>query len=821
MNKPEHQMTDLKMNILFNNAKVLYDPFLEGSGRPDTETGTTPAFGKVTVSYPGRKLIGSNPGLLLLTALISIFFGSCSNLRYLDDDQRLYTGSRVIFDSPEPIRNKSELQNEAESVIRPEPNTRILIWRPQLWFYNIAGDGDGAISRWIRNTLGRPPVLFEEIDTDRTARLIENRLYNMGHFDAVAGYSLREKTKRTEVIYQVDLKTPYVIRNIYYPNENIAIAEDINNSSEGSLLQSGNVYRLETLKNERERIDTYLKELGYYYFHPDFLLFWADSTAGDREVDLHLTIKPATPQYALERYYIRNIQIESGFTLETPAKNDTDNEGEINDGVYVDQGMGILKARTLNRAIFFEQDSLYRNTAHRQTISHLIGMGIFRFVNIRFERIEDNQNYLDVRILLTPADKKNISTEVRGLTKSNNFAGPGLSASFTNRNFLRGAENFSISIDGAFETLMGQRGVNSTEFGISTELSIPRLIIPYKLGTVSPRFIPRTRMSLSYSFMHRTDAFSLSSFRSQFGYIWNPSRSVEHRLNPFVFNAFSLGTISPEYQDIFSREVLLRRGLFEQFLIGSEYAFMYQSQLARHRRHDWYFNFNIDLSGNLARLASGLLGAEPVGENGDYRILNHSFSQFTRTDIDLRYYNNLGRNTRIATRLIAGIGVPYGNSTSLPFTKLFVIGGTNSIRAFHPRTLGPGAYIPPDDLGTTFNIYQSGEIKLEMNIEYRFAFSNTIKGAFFADAGNIWNIEEDENAPGGQFHASEFLSQIALGTGMGLRFDFNFFLLRLDLAFPLAIPYSETAGYFENIRPLDSQWRRDNLILNVAIGYPF
>ena len=758
---------------------------------------------------PGKSFI-----FLLLLPFTALILGSCSNLRYLEEDQRLYTGSDINIESSERLRNEKEIRSEAESVIRPQPNTKILIWRPQLWFHNIGGDKESGIGSWIRNSIGRPPVLFDDVDTKRTARLIENRLFNLGHFDASVDYNLVEKRKRTSVEYNIELVAPYTISEVFPVQGNSPVTSEINHSLVETTLQSGQLYKLADLRAERERIDRHLKEAGYYYFHPDFLLFMADSSSGNRQIDLHLSIKPAAPQYALESYRIRNINFESGYTIET-------NDKDLQAGDRKEPGRRVLRSSALNRAIFLRTDSLYRNFNHRQTLNHLIGMGVFSFVNIRFDRVmEEDDNYLDVRILLTPMDKRSVSTELRGVTKSNNFAGPGLSASINNRNLFRGAENLNVNFDGSFETLLGQRGVNSTELGITAELNVPRLILPYKIGTVSPRFIPKTRMSLAYSFLTRTDAFSLTSFRSQFGYIWNPSRSVEHRFNPVVFNAFRLGTISPEFEDIFSREILLRRGLFEQFLIGSDYTFLYNSQLADHRRHDWYLAGNIDLSGNLARLISSLVGA-PTGESGDYQIFNQSFSQFSRAGIDLRYYNNLGSATRLATRFIAGIGLPYGNSEFLPYTKLFVIGGTNSIRAFQPRSLGPGSYEPPENAGSTLNIYQSGEIKLEMNIEYRFAFNRIVKGALFADAGNIWNLQENENAPGGQFHSDEFLSQIALGTGFGLRFDFTFFLLRLDLAFPLAVPYRETNGYFQSIRPFDSQWRRDNLILNLAIGYPF
>jgi outer membrane protein insertion porin family len=267
---------------------------------------------------------------------------------------------------------------------------------------------------------------------------------------------------------------------------------------------------------------------------------------------------------------------------------------------------------------------------------------------------------------------------------------------------------------------------------------------------------------------------------------------------------------------------LLRRGLFEQFIFGSSYAWFYNSQMKEpgQKRNNWYVNANMDMSGNLLYLFSKAVNLEQTVDD-EYRIFGKGFSQFARADIDLRYYHNLGAGQRLATRLIAGLGLPYGNSTSLPYLKLFTIGGSNSIRAFHPRSLGPGAYLPPDSLAGGFNIYQSGEMKLELSAEYRFAITPVFKGAVFADAGNIWRVSDSETAPGGVFRRSTFLGQMALGSGVGLRIDATLFVLRFDFAIPLAIPGSGNEGFFDPIQLLDRQWRRDKLVFNLAIGYPF
>ncbi len=752
-----------------------------------------------------------------------LVISSCSNLRYLDEGQKLYTGSKVKIESDEKISNKGDVVSELERVIRPQPNEKFLFWRPRLWFYNVAGEDPGnALTRYMRNRIGRPPVLFEDFSVDRSLQLMENRLFNMGFFDPQIDYQIKEREKRAGAEFTVTLKPAFTIAELLPIEPDNEIAKHINESLEESLIRPGRDYRLSILREERERITTHLKERGYFYFHPDFLLFRADTTGGEREVILSLTLKTNIPANAKESFHIRNIFINTAFTLiEEQQINDTI---YLEDGIYLLNNNGEFKPSTLKRAIFFEKDKLYNSRDHDLTLNHLMGLGVFKFVNLRFIEIrDDDKPYLDLRVQVTPMDKKSISAEIRGVTKSTNFAGPGLSLSFNNRNFLGGAENFTLNLDGAYETYMGKRetSASSWEAGASAELTIPRFVVPFGNGLLSPQFIPRTRFGLSFNFRSRTDAFSISSVRSNFGYLWNQSVTTQYRFNPFVFNVFSLGSVSEEYQQIFSEEVLFRRGLFEQFLLGSEFSYYYNSQLREHRKHAWYFNYNIDLSGNLAYLFIHGLNLGEEQEEGGYGIFNQSFSQYARNDFDLRYYLDMGSDRKLASRLAAGIGIPYGNSTTLPYVKIFTTGGSNSIRAFHPRSLGPGSYTSPDTLQTTFNIYQSGDIKLEANLEYRFSMTNIIKGAVFADAGNVWTLKERERTPGGKFDTSEFLGQMALGTGAGLRLNFTFFILRLDLAFPLAVPYDGSTRYFQSIRPLDRSWRRDNLLLNLAIGYPF
>ncbi|MFW5725781.1 MAG: BamA/TamA family outer membrane protein [Bacteroidota bacterium] len=757
--------------------------------------------------------------------LILLTLGSCSASRYLDEGQKLYTGSELNIDNEEKIEDKTDLVTELNQVIRPEPNERILWWRYRLWFYNIAGeDPQGGLGKWLKNRIGREPVLWSDFDEEKTIRLLENRLFSFGYFDAAVNFEAHEKKHTASAEFHIDLPPPFRISEIMPLDETSEIAEQINKTMEKSLLEEDQAYKLSRLRDERERISKQVRDEGYFFFNPDFIIFRADTTIGNRKVKIALSLNQQMPDNASHRYEIRNIVLNANHILGNDTSPETSDSINLRENVWIINNDNLFKPATLNRTVFFESGDIYNTRDHDLTLNHLMGLEVFKFVNLRFSEVDASDTpQLDLQILLTPMKKKNLGIEISGVSKSTGFTGPGLSISFSNRNFLGGAEQFNINLDGSYEILIGagNRNASSLEAGVTSELTIPRFVVPFGFDKINPLYLPRTKISLNFNYLSRTDAFSVTSFRSQFGYEWRQSVTARYRYYPLVFNIFALGTISEEYEEYFSRETLFRRGLFEQFLLGSEFSWTWNTQRRGTRKHGWFINHNIDLSGNIAYLLLDKTGIGTKSPEGDYEIFGTSFSQFSKTDFDIRHYLDMGYGQKLVSRIATGIGIPYGNSGTMPYIKLFTAGGSNGIRAFHPRSLGPGSYNSPDTLASGFDINQTGNIKLELNLEYRFAFTNTIKGAVFADAGNIWNLKEREQVPGGKFETSEFLNQIALGTGFGLRFDFTFFILRLDLAFPLAVPYDDSPTYFQPFKPFNMNWLSDNLLLNLAIGYPF
>jgi outer membrane protein assembly factor BamA len=407
---------------------------------------------------------------------------------------------------------------------------------------------------------------------------------------------------------------------------------------------------------------------------------------------------------------------------------------------------------------------------------------------------------------------------VNANTKSNNLTGSSITIGWRNRNTLRGGELFTIDATGGFEVQYSSafKGYNTFRAGLETSLSFPRFLVPFFNVNTPGGFVPKTKFLLGYDILTKQKLYSMNSFRADMGYNWKESIRKEHQFNPISITYVQPLFISQQYQDSIHKDTTLAKAVEKQFILGSNYNYTYNG-LTEAFSTGFYFSGTIDLSGNVAGLLSG---ANAKQGNPKY-IWNAQFSQYVKLESDLRYYLNISPGAVLANRIIIGIGLPYGNSLSLPFIKQFFIGGNNSIRAFRSRSVGPGTYLPPPT--KSFFADQSGDIKLEMNTELRARLAGIVHGAIFVDAGNIWLFNDDPNKPGAKFNSSTFLKQLAVGTGVGLRFDISFLVLRLDVAFPLRKPYlAEGQRWVINqLDMLSPGWRKNNLVYNLGIGYPF
>ncbi|TVZ28387.1 outer membrane protein assembly factor BamA [Gillisia sp. Hel_I_86] len=753
---------------------------------------------------------------LLTHTIIILSLGlvvACSAKKYVPEDKFLYTGAEVIINSEDTIQGLEELQGELEDVLRPKPNAKFLGMRPGLYYhYKAQKEKPGFITKFLNKKIGEEPVYSSRVDLSQTESLLHNRLENRGFFFSEVSSNIEEdgKAKEASATYNVRLSHPYLLKNYQLDSDSLMVYKEINSSLNKTLIKPGMRYDLSKLKLERERIEGDLKQKGYYNFSPGLLIFEADTNQySNNRFDLFLRLKKDVPEKTIVPYKITKVNIFPNYVVDTDSiKKDTilyANKNFIQETEY-------FKPERLDPFILIEKDQFFNPTTSRNTSRRLATIGAYKFINIRYDEIDslstDSLGILEANIFLSPLNKRAIRAELQAVTKSNDFAGPNLELTYVNRNLFKGGEILKITGKFGYEFQLvkgNQSGFNSLEFGLKSDLIFPRLLFPISFSKDFFTYaIPKTRISLGADFLNRTKLFSLTSFYTSFGYFWTANKYVTHEFNPISVNLVKLTNTTPAFDDILKANPFLQTSFDQQFIAGLTYSFTYNGMVDAYKKHQFFTNLNLDIAGNTLGLLSG-------SKNGDKpsTFLGSEFAQYAKADVDLRYHFNFGKEQKIATRLFAGLGMPYGNSEVMPYTKQYFSGGPYSVRAFKSRSLGPGTYVPEiDEFNSYFN--QTGNIRLEANVEYRFPIYSFFKGAIFADAGNVWNTKENEALPGGEF-TGDFINQLGIGAGAGLRIDIQSFVIRFDLAAALKRPTDGKKFNFDYANP----------VLNFAIGYPF
>ena len=763
-----------------------------------------------------------------------LFAYGCSNTKYLPEGDMLYVGGEVeIKDTVMSRKERKAMEKTMEGLLRPKPNSGFLGLRPKLWIYNIAGtpSKDSGFKYWLKNKVGEPPVLFSQVDLDYNADILQNYAENKGYFKVRTAADSTSRNRRAKAKYTVTPKQQYKIRKVIFPGDSTATELDstVANIRRRSRLKKGQPYDLDVIKEERERIDQRLKNKGYFYFNPDYILIQVDSTVGNHQVDLIVKVKDETPERAKRVYSIGDIIIYPNYSLANAKDtlvNDPRAVERFKDLTIIDPDH-TFRPIIYDRTMFFHKGDVYSRREHNLTLNRLVNLGTFKFVKNEFRPSDSLDTVLNTYYYLTPLPKKSVRFEILAKTNSANYNGTEASINWSNRNAFKAAELLSLSLFGGAEIQSsGQnKGYNVYRVGGEASITWPRFITPIKIQD-SSAFVPRTRAMVSYEYQNRARLYSLNSFRTQFSYLWKDDIRSEHQLNVFDINYVSPATVTQEYYDQISKATedgdlgaadALQKVIDKQLIFGPTYSYTFTNTMRKFRKHTFYYKGSLDLAGTIAGLTTGADAKTKEPEE----ILGVPFSQFVKTEQDFRHYMKLGDKSQLASRIIVGVGLPYGNSTELPFMRQFFIGGTNSIRAFRARSIGPGTFRTNVD-GDSFLPDQSGDIKLELNTEYRAILFSVINGALFLDAGNIWLWNKNADKPGAEF-SNKFYEDLAVGAGTGLRVDITFLVLRLDLAFPLRKPWLPEGErwVFDEIDFGGKTWRKNNLVFNLAIGYPF
>ncbi len=751
----------------------------------------------------------------VLAVLAVTVLSACSVKKYIPEGEMLFRGGKVTIE--DSIKNKDigGLKSELHSLLYPEPNTRFLGFYPGLLYhYKAQKEKTNFIVRFLNKKIGEQPSYFSEVNIEKTEELLENRLQNSGFFYTEISSAIKKDSSSKTA--KTDHK---IIAGKAYQLENYTIEVDSLEKSKGfpvyieleralseTFLKKGSRYDLGAFKAERERIDQYLKDKGYYNFNSTFILFQADTNLNNsRTFNLYLRLKEGVPVKSKVPYMIDQIEVFPDITKDTSG---VQPDTTTIEGIEFIQKNVFFKPHRLRPFIILKPGERYDPLKAKYTSQRISSIGTYKFVNISFKEVDTlgadslYLRHLNATISLSPLNKRSLRAELQGVTKSNDFTGPDLSLTYLNRNIFKGGESFSARGNFGYEKQFGSKtnGSSSLRLGLNLSLVYPRLIFPGNFEKYFRYAIPKTKIITGIDYLRRSQLYTINSYSATFGYVWNANSWVTHQIDPIKINYVKVGKRSELFDSILDGNPFLKRSFEQQFIAGLNYTFIYNELSNPNRKGRLYARFNFDLAGNTVNL----FGKTREGDSTK-SFMGLPYAQYIKGDLDLSYHYRITKSGHILVgRIFGGIGVPYGNSESLPYVKQYFSGGSYSVRAFQIRGLGPGVYKPENESGLYFD--RSGDIRLEGNLEYRFPLISVLKGALFFDAGNIWNLSD--NLEGGKF-TSDFNKQFGIGTGIGLRVDVQGFVIRFDFAAPLKRP--------------DSVWQFDykSPVFNFAIGYPF
>ncbi|MGS2764461.1 translocation and assembly module lipoprotein TamL [Sinomicrobium sp. M5D2P9] len=749
-------------------------------------------------------------------------FSTCGIKKYIPEGELLYTGAELEIYVPDSLKGSikriGDIQAELEEVLRPVPNSKALgVYWGLRAHYKSQKEKPGFINRFLNKKIGEKPVYASNVDPSQTEDIIRNRLENRGFFysDIISRLEENEKKKKASAFYTVQLSEPYRLKNYIVDADTVPVVKEIEKNIRKWIIKPDMRFELSAMKSERERLDKAVKAKGYYNFNPDFLIFEADTNQyKDKKFDLFLRLKKDVPKKSTIPYRIKEVTVYPNYVV----SNDTiaPDTVYLNHKNYIQPGENFFLPKKLDPFILIEKDGLYSPDISRNTGRRLTSIGAYKFVNIRYDEIDslatDSTGALAANIFLSPMNKRSLRAELQAVAKSNNFMGPNLVATLTNRNLFKGGEILNTTASVGYEMQLAggsNTGLNSLQLGLKTDLIFPRVLSPIRIKENWFEYaIPKTKISVGIDYLRRSDLYSLITASSTFGYIWDANRYITHEFNPISLNYVNLANTTKEFEDILEQNPFLRNSFDQQFIAGLTYSFTYNGMVDQYKRHQFFLNSTLDIAGNMLDLFSSSDNERPR------TFLGLEYSQYAKLDVDIRHHLRLGRDKKLATRLFAGLGIPYGNSEIMPYSKLFFSGGPYSVRAFRIRSLGPGTFNPENEDGnqTTTFFDQTGNLRLEFNMEYRFPIISYLKGALFVDAGNVWNTTENDALPGGKF-TGDFIKELGIGGGAGLRVDIQSFVIRLDLAAPWHKPWL----------PEGERWDFGfkEPILNFGIGYPF
>lgn len=766
-----------------------------------------------------------NARIYIFFLTVLLLLSGCSVSKFIPNGQYLLDEVHVKSD------NKEIKSSEMYSYVRQKPNSKwFSLVKLPMYIYCASGNDS---TKWINKLLrkmGDAPRIYDPSAAEETRMQILSAVQNQGYLGAEVFLEEKLKKNKIDAYYRISTGNPYMISSINYNIEDYVIRDLLMNDSIHSNLVEGMRFNVNVLEEERNRITQYLLNRGFYRFNKDYITFQADTVNGTHCIDLTMNIALNEQNNGINnslhrQYKVRKVNylmdIDNLAAVRNNPETDTVEYNQLsiiyNDKLFLRPGV----IASHNR---IESGELYSNRDVMATYSSLARLGILKYSNIRFvEHFENDSAYLDAYVSLSRNKNKTLAFQIEG-TNSAGDLGAAASVTYTHRNLFKGSETFNIKLRGAYEAVTGLEGYannNYTEYGIETSLEFPEFMFPFLKSDFKKSVNAKSQVSAKYNWQIRPE-FERTLASAAWSYRWNSKKRASHRLDVldinYIYMPYRSNTFI-EYLDYMDEiNPLLRYSYEDLFIVRLGYTYTYNSagvstqQTAK--KSSYSIRFNIEESGNLIYGLSKLIHNKPL-DGKSYRVGNISFAQYIKLDFDFAKNIIIDDRNALVFHIGTGIAVPYGNSKSLPFEKLYFSGGANSVRGWSVRSLGPGGYRGAS--GSLDYVNHTGDIKLDMNVEYRTHLFWKLNGAAFIDAGNVWTLKDRYSDSTGQFFFKRFYKEIAVSYGLGIRFDLDFLILRFDGGMKAINPMKTGVDRYPLIKP---DFSRD-FAFHFAVGYPF
>lgn len=766
---------------------------------------------------------------ILLYIIMIIVSCACSSTKHVQKNQLLVNKVNIKVND-----NKNVKATNLINYLKQQPNHSVLGGlKLQLGLYNLSGkDSTKRVNKWLRN-MGEPPVVYNHALTEASIKELKTLLVNKGYINAnvTVDTFINAKKRKIDITYNVNTDEPYYIKSVSYNIPNKNLRELILADTADSKIKPNTIFDRNILSTQRDEITKKLREKGYYAFNKEYITFTADTTEGSNDVDLTLNTMPPYTNEKMEYYsshkpfYVRNVVFVTNYnpvTMHNPSQYTAQDTSYYNNIIILYGDSHYIRRKTLDECCFIESGELYNSSDVTKTYQALGRLGILKFINIEMVPIGeiDGKIWLDSYILISPGKSQSISFSLEG-TNSEGDLGFGIGAGYQHRNIARGAEVLNTKFKASYESLSGDlNGLinkNYSEYSGEIGITYPKFKAPFLKKSFKQKILASTEISTQFNYQERPEYTRIIA-GAAYKYIWRErNKNTRHTVTLLDVNYVYLPESKINFLDSIQNP-LLRYSYEDHFIMRLGYSFYHSNKKERDllnspfQENVYTIRAGVETAGNILYGISKASDATKRG--GAYEVFGIRYSQYAKFDFDYSLTHNFTPRSSLSFRVGTGVAIPYGNSTVLPFEKRFYAGGANSVRGWGVRTLGPGSYDGKNSVNSF--IYQCGDIRFDINLEYRTKLFWVMELGAFIDAGNIWTIHDYEDQPGGVFKINQFYKQIAASYGLGLRMDFEYFLLRFDVGMKAHNP----ADGQERWPILHPRWKRDSAF-HFSVGYPF